>query len=60
MDDTDTFLINPASIGIIGYGIVGQAVAYGFSRLDVKDKYTISNEGWEEIPFAVEGNHKNN
>ena len=34
-------LINPASLGIIGYGIVGQAVAYGFSQPDVKDKYTI-------------------
>ena len=31
----------PASLGIIGYGIVGQAVAYGFSKPEVKDKYTI-------------------
>ena len=41
MDSSDTSLINPASLGIIGYGIVGQAVAYGFSRPEVKDKYTI-------------------
>ena len=34
-------LINPASLGIIGYGIVGQAVAYGFSQPEVKDKYSI-------------------
>jgi len=31
----------PASLGIIGYGIVGQAVAYGFSRPEIKDKYQI-------------------
>ena len=36
-----TNLINPASLGIIGYGIVGQAVAYGFSQPEVKDKYQI-------------------
>ena len=34
-------LINPASLGIIGYGIVGQAVAYGFSQPEIKDKYSI-------------------
>ncbi|OGE39228.1 hypothetical protein A3F00_04025 [Candidatus Daviesbacteria bacterium RIFCSPHIGHO2_12_FULL_37_11] len=34
-------LINPASLGIIGYGIVGQAVAYGFSQPEIKDKYVI-------------------
>lgn len=34
-------LINPAKLGIIGYGIVGQALAYGFSQPDIKDKYEI-------------------
>lgn len=34
-------LISPARIGIIGYGIVGQALAYGFSQPDIKDKYQI-------------------
>lgn len=34
-------LINPARIGIIGYGIVGQALAYGFSQPEIKDKYEI-------------------
>ncbi|MBI2597015.1 hypothetical protein HYW41_02565 [Candidatus Daviesbacteria bacterium] len=33
--------INPAKLGIIGYGIVGQALAYGFSQEDIKDKYRI-------------------
>lgn len=28
-------------LGIIGYGIVGQAVAYGFSQPEIKDKYEI-------------------
>lgn len=28
-------------LGIIGYGIVGQALAYGFSQPDIKDKYQI-------------------
>lgn len=28
-------------LGIIGYGIVGQALAYGFSQPDIKDKYEI-------------------
>lgn len=42
MGQSDTSnLINPASLGIIGYGIVGQAVAYGFSQPEVKDKYSI-------------------
>lgn len=42
MAQSDTSnLINPASLGIIGYGIVGQAVAYGFSQPEVKDKYQI-------------------
>lgn len=35
-------LIVPANIGIVGYGIVGQALAYGFSRPEIKDNYTIS------------------
>lgn len=34
-------LITPAKLGIIGYGIVGQALAYGFSQQDIKDKYEI-------------------
>ena len=34
-------LINPAKLGIIGYGIVGQALAYGFSQPEIKDKYQI-------------------
>ena len=28
-------------LGIIGYGIVGQALAYGFSQPDIKNKYEI-------------------
>lgn len=28
-------------LGIIGYGIVGQALSYGFSQPDIKDKYEI-------------------
>ena len=35
-------LIVPVNIGIIGYGIVGQALAYGFSRPEIKSAYTIS------------------
>jgi len=34
-------LINFASLGIIGYGIVGQAVAFGFSEAQIKEKYSI-------------------
>lgn len=34
-------LINSASLGIIGYGIVGQAVAYGFSQPEIKNKYSV-------------------
>jgi|Napbiome12C3dose_1001474.scaffolds.fasta_scaffold00006_114 UDPglucose 6-dehydrogenase len=34
-------LITPAKLGIIGYGIVGQALAYGFSQPDIKNKYEI-------------------
>lgn len=34
-------LISPAKLGIIGYGIVGQALAYGFSQPEIKDKYQI-------------------
>lgn len=41
MADSQPNLINPASLGIIGYGIVGQAVAFGFSAAEVKDKYSI-------------------
>jgi len=33
--------MNPAKLGIIGYGIVGQALAYGFSQPEIKDKYQI-------------------
>lgn len=33
--------ISPASIGIIGFGIVGQALAFGFSQKDISSKYTI-------------------
>ncbi len=40
-DPDSTELINPAKLGIIGYGIVGQAVAYGFSQPEIKDKYEI-------------------
>lgn len=40
-DDVALQLINPAKLGIIGYGIVGQALAYGFSQPDIKDKYEI-------------------
>ncbi len=40
-DPNATELINPAKLGIIGYGIVGQALAYGFSQPDIKDKYEI-------------------
>lgn len=29
------------TLGIIGYGIVGQALAYGFSQPDIKDRYQI-------------------
>lgn len=29
------------TLGIIGYGIVGQALAYGFSQPEMKDKYQI-------------------
>jgi len=35
-------LIVSANIGIVGYGIVGQALAYGFSKPEIKDNYTIS------------------
>lgn len=37
----ESSLISPAKLGIIGYGIVGQALAYGFSRPEIKDKYQI-------------------
>lgn len=40
-DPNTTKLINPAKLGIIGYGIVGQALAYGFSQPEIKDKYEI-------------------
>ncbi len=40
-DSATNKLISPAKLGIIGYGIVGQAVAYGFSQPDIKDKYEI-------------------
>ena len=33
--------ISPSDIGIIGFGIVGQALAYGFSQPEVADKYHI-------------------
>lgn len=33
--------ISPANIGIIGFGIVGQALAFGFSQPEITDKYTI-------------------
>lgn len=33
--------MQPAKLGIIGYGIVGQALAYGFSQPDIKNKYEI-------------------
>jgi len=33
--------ISPADIGIIGFGIVGQALAYGFSQPEIADKYHI-------------------
>ncbi|MEK9201363.1 MAG: hypothetical protein AAB944_00150, partial [Patescibacteria group bacterium] len=35
-------LIVPVNIGIVGYGIVGQALAYGFSRPETKSAYTLS------------------
>lgn len=31
----------PAKLGIIGYGIVGHALAYGFSQPDIKNNYEI-------------------
>lgn len=40
-DSATTQLISPAKLGIIGYGIVGQALAYGFSQPDIKNKYEI-------------------
>ena len=39
MDSPDW--ISPADIGIIGFGIVGQALAYGFSQPEIADKYHI-------------------
>lgn len=33
--------LNSTKLGIIGYGIVGQALTYGFSQSDIKDKYEI-------------------
>lgn len=33
--------ISPANIGIIGFGIVGQALAFGFSQPEISDKYQI-------------------
>lgn len=33
--------ISPSDIGIVGFGIVGQALAYGFSQPEVADKYHI-------------------
>ena len=33
--------ISPANLGIIGFGIVGQALAYGFSQPEIADKYNI-------------------
>lgn len=41
IDRSQAPLISPAKLGIIGYGIVGQALAYGFSQPEVKDKYEI-------------------
>src|SRR3990172_3411396 len=38
---TPTDWISPANIGIIGFGIVGQALAFGFSQKDIASKYTI-------------------
>ncbi|PIR05248.1 MAG: hypothetical protein COV57_00195 [Candidatus Liptonbacteria bacterium CG11_big_fil_rev_8_21_14_0_20_35_14] len=35
-------LITPVNIGIVGYGIVGQALAYCFSISEVKGNYNIS------------------
>ncbi|MBU1000485.1 hypothetical protein KKE78_03780 [Patescibacteria group bacterium] len=40
-DRNTTELINPAKLGIIGYGIVGQALAYGFSQPEIKGNYEI-------------------
>lgn len=41
------------SIGIIGYGIVGHALAYGFSPADIRiyDKY---KDGFESLKTVVE------
>lgn len=43
ISDTPTSLdwISPANIGIIGFGIVGQAIAFGFSQPDIASKYKI-------------------
>lgn len=38
---TPTDWISPATIGIIGFGIVGQALAFGFSQKDIASKYKI-------------------
>lgn len=39
--NNSTKLIVPVNIGIIGYGIVGQALAYAFSRPETKRSYKI-------------------
>lgn len=33
--------MSKSTLGIIGYGIVGQALSYGFSQPEIKDKYEI-------------------
>ena len=47
--------ISPARIGIVGFGIVGQALAFGFSQKDIASKYTIKyHDKYKESPSLEE------
>lgn len=39
--DSSLDWISPANIGIIGFGIVGQALAFGFSQPELSNKYQV-------------------